>query len=172
MKSIQLKKHIAGLFTGNSYATGFWGILVLGTLLMPGCKKPDNPADAKSPGLVLVLENLVSPLTLNESPDGTKRLFVVDQVGKVWIIAADGTKLADPFIDITSKMVTLSAGYDERGLLGFAFHPQYNTNGKFYIFYSAPPRPGGPAEGANWNNLVRVSEFKVSFNKRFKIFFN
>src|SRR2546423_10012540 len=137
-------------------------------VFMPGCIKPDVNPHAKSPGLQLILENLVSPLTLVEAPDGTKRLFVVDQVGKVWVIASDGTRMPDPFIDISSKMVTLSPGYDERGLLGFAFHPNYKTNGKFYLFYSAPPRSGGPQPGVNWNNLVRISEFRVSSADRNK----
>jgi glucose/arabinose dehydrogenase len=62
-------------------------------------------------------------------------------------------------------MVTLSPGYDERGLLGLAFHPQFKTNHKFYVFYTAPPRAGTPvpgSAGATWNNLTRISEFKVS----------
>ena len=164
MKSITMKNCFAMTnLPQKKFVTGLWVIMLLiGVLLMPGCKKPDPTPEAKSPGLQLVLEGLVSPLTLSESPDKTKRLFVVDQIGKIWIIGADGTKMADPFLDVASKMVTLSTGYDERGLLGFAFHPQYNTNGKFYIFYSAPPRSGGPAPGVNWNNLVRISEFKVS----------
>ncbi|MEO6000445.1 MAG: PQQ-dependent sugar dehydrogenase [Chitinophagaceae bacterium] len=164
MKSITMKSRFARTnLPQKKFVTGLWIIMLLiGVVSMPGCKKPDNPTEAKSPGLQLVLEGLVSPLTLSESPDKTKRLFVVDQIGKIWIIGADGTRMAEPFIDVASKMVTLSTGYDERGLLGFAFHPQYNTNGKFYIFYSAPPRSGGPAPGVNWNNLVRVSEFKVS----------
>lgn len=107
-------------------------------------------------------DNLVSPVALDAPPDNSKRLFLIDQVGKVWIIQADGTRGPSPFLDISSKMVTPSAGYDERGLLGFAFHPDFKTNGKFYIFYSAPPNPGGPEPGASWDNLVRVSEFKVN----------
>jgi glucose/arabinose dehydrogenase len=51
--------------------------------------------------------------------------------------------------------------YDERGLLGLAFHPDYATNGKFYVFYSAPPGPGGPTPDTPWDNMVRVSEFTV-----------
>ncbi len=138
-------------------------------LFISGCVKPDpNPADAKSPGLELVLENLVSPLGLTESPDGTKRLFVFDQTGKVWVIASDGTRMPDPFLDITSKMVTLRPGYDERGLLGFTFHPNYKTNNKFYVFYNAPARPGGPAPGVNWDNVVRISEFRASSADRNK----
>jgi glucose/arabinose dehydrogenase len=61
-------------------------------------------------------------------------------------------------------MVSLSPAYDERGLLGFAFHPDFKTNGKFYVFYTAPPRAGGPDAQNAWNNLTRISEFKVSSN--------
>jgi glucose/arabinose dehydrogenase len=50
----------------------------------------------------------------------------------------------------------------ERGLLSLAFHPDFKTNGKFYVFYTAPPRAGGPQPGVSWNNLTRISEFKVS----------
>jgi glucose/arabinose dehydrogenase len=46
--------------------------------------------------------------------------------------------------------------------LGFAFHPDYKSNGRFFIYYQLPPRPGGPQAGVNWNNLSRISEFKVS----------
>ncbi len=50
-------------------------------------------------------------------------------------------------------------------LLGMAFHPDFKTNGKFYLFYTAPPRAGTPVPGtagSGWNNLTRISEFKVS----------
>jgi hypothetical protein len=86
----------------------------------------------------------------------------VDQVGKIWIVYPDSTKPSTTFIDISSKMVALQTGYDERGLLGLAFHPNYKTNGKFYLFYTAPPRAGGPGPGVGWDNLTRISEFKVS----------
>ncbi|MEJ0082713.1 MAG: PQQ-dependent sugar dehydrogenase [Puia sp.] len=119
----------------------------------------------KTPGLQLVTDSMVAPVVVAEPPDGSKRLFVVDEIGKIWIIGSDGKKLANPFIDITSKMVTLSPSYDERGLLGLAFHPDFKTNGKFYLFYTAPPKPGmpvpGPA-GSGWNNTTTISEFKVS----------
>ena len=88
---------------------------------------------------------------------------------KIWIINGWWKKLAAPFIDVTSKMVTLMPGYDERGLLGLAFHPNFKTNGKFYLFYTAPPPPGGPTVQTGntglpmtWNSLTRISEFKVS----------
>jgi len=143
-------------------AAAIAGTFVL-LLTIAGCKKNDKPPVSNaSPDLRMVADNLVSPIALDAPPDDSKRLFVVDQVGKVWIIRADGTRSSSPFMDISSKMVTLNGGYDERGLLGFTFHPDFKTNGKFYVFYSAPPHAGGPEPGSSWDNLVRVSEFKVT----------
>lgn len=136
-------------------------------LILAGCKKDHNnpPSGSNTPDLQLVTDGLVSPVALAEPPDGSKRLFVVDEIGKIWIIKPDGTKTTTPFMDLASKMVTLSPSYDERGLLGLAFHPQFKTNGKLYVFYTAPPRPGTPvpgAPGATWNNTTTISEFTVS----------
>jgi glucose/arabinose dehydrogenase len=121
--------------------------------------------------LKLVANNFTAPLTLVDAPDRTDRLFVVDQIGKIWIIDENGNTLSQPFIDITGKMVELQAVYDERGLLGLAFHPNYKSNGKFYLFYTAPPPPGGPTVQTGntglpmtWDNTTRVSEFTVSGN--------
>lgn len=136
--------------------------------LMQSCKKTDFTSDKTlassndnavikgSYDLQLVADKFVSPLAVVDPKDGTKRLFVVDQIGKVWIIFKDGRRSTEPFINVSSKMVTLSPDYDERGLLGLAFHPDFKNNGKFYLYYTAPPR------SANWDNLSRISEFKVS----------
>ncbi|MDB5211097.1 MAG: hypothetical protein JWQ30_1924 [Sediminibacterium sp.] len=144
-------------------------LFIISSFQITGCKKTDPstnnpPAPNVVPNLQLVADNLVSPLSVTEAPDGTKRLFIVDQTGKIWIVNSDGTKPANPFMDISSKMVSLSPAYDERGLLGFAFHPDFKTNGKFYVFYTAPPRAGGPDAQTPWNNLTRISEFKVSLS--------
>lgn len=140
-----------------------WGLFLICIFLYPACQKNSTapPGNGES-NLKLVASNLVAALTLSEAPDNTKRLFVVDQVGKIWIVYPDSTKASTVFIDISSKMVSLQTGYDERGLLGLAFHPNYKTNGKFYLFYTAPPRAGGPGPGLGWDNLTRISEFKVS----------
>ncbi len=137
-------------------------------LVFSACKKHDggsNPVINKTPSLELVTDNLISPVVATQPSDGSKRLFIADEAGKIWIIGADGKKLDNPFIDLGGKIITLSPNYDERGLLGMAFHPDFKSNGKFYLFYTAPPRPGSPVPGdagATWNNLTRVSEFTVS----------
>ena len=147
----------------------FWASWVVGFILLiflSACSKDykttTTPPTNKTPNLQLVTDGLVAPLSVSEAPDDSKRLFIVDQVGKIWIVGADGVRLTTAFMDLSSKIVGLSTGYDERGLLGLAFHPSYKTNGKFYVFYTAPPRAGGPQAGSSWNNLTRISEFKVS----------
>ncbi|HEV7620383.1 MAG TPA: PQQ-dependent sugar dehydrogenase, partial [Flavisolibacter sp.] len=138
-------------------------IIVFLFLSFSGCKKHDHPNEnGKTLDLKLVASNFVSPVSVVEAPDDSKRLFVVDQVGKIWILDKNWNKLSTPFIDLTSRMVPLMPGYDERGLLGLAFHPNFKYNRKFYIFYNAPPKAGGPQPGVAWDNTVRISEFQAS----------
>jgi glucose/arabinose dehydrogenase len=122
-------------------------------------KPTDNPSTSKSLHLKEMSGNFVSPIALLSPPDETNRVFVIDQAGKVFIINSDGNMAAEPFFDATSKLVSLNPQYDERGLLGFAFHPNYKTNGKFYVYYSAPLKAGAPA---NWNHTSIISEFTAS----------
>src|SRR4051812_21565082 len=131
-------------------------VLICLLMIVQSCKKHDfDHPQFGSLDLKVVADNFVSPITMVDAPDDSKRLFVVDQIGKVWIIKEDGSKMAQPFIDVSSKIVHLTPQYDERGLLGLAFHPNFKSNGKFYLFYTAPPRDGGPQPGALWNNLTR-----------------
>jgi glucose/arabinose dehydrogenase len=137
-------------------------------LLVPGCR-PDDIGDILNPkpqevklDLKLVADGFASPIGVVSARDGSNRLFVIDQTGTISVIGSNGTKLATPFLDLKSKLVTLNPGFDERGLLGLAFHPSYRSNGKFYVYYQLPPRTGGPQPGVAWNNFSRISEFKVS----------
>jgi glucose/arabinose dehydrogenase len=133
--------------------------------IFSGCKKHDVPKNNnKEVDIMLIADNFVSPIGLVAEPSRTDRMYVIDQVGKVYIIE-DGNKMSAPFFDVSSKMVPLSAGYDERGLLGLAFHPDYKNNGRFFVYYQLPPRSGGPQAGVPWNNLSRISEFRVSGDK-------
>jgi glucose/arabinose dehydrogenase len=68
---------------------------------------------------------------MTSAKDGSGRLFVVEQTGKVRVIK-DGLLLSTPLIDLTSA---ISMG-GERGLLGLAFHPSFKTNGLFYVYYT------------------------------------
>ncbi len=90
---------------------------------------------------------LTAPVFLTHAGDGTGRLFIVDQVGQIRIVK-NGALLATPFLDLTSKIIDINEFFDERGVLGLAFHPDYANNGRFFVRYSAP-RAGDPAEPCN-----------------------
>lgn len=77
---------------------------------------------------------LTRPLWLCESPDATKRIFVAQQDGKVLILPKTRAgKETKTFLDISDRKPYEK---NEEGLLGFAFHPKFKMNGKFYVYYS------------------------------------
>lgn len=110
-------------------------------------------------GLTSVAEGLTSPIAMAQPDDDSGRLFVVDQAGQIRIVESDGTMAEDPFLDLTGHIVDLNDNFDERGLLGLAFHPDYTENGRFFVYYSAPLRDGAPDD---WNHTATISEFQVS----------
>ena len=112
-----------------------------------------------SVGLRLVAEGLTQPVVLVQPNDHSGRLFVADQTGVIRIINADGTLRPEPFLDIGARMVRLNPFYDERGLLGLAFHPNYRRNGRFFVYYSVPLRAGAPA---GFDHTSEIAEFHVS----------
>ena len=80
------------------------------------------------------------PLWMEEAPDGSMRLFLVEQGGKVLVLPQDRDgKTAKIFLDISDRKPFVQ---NEEGLLAFAFHPQFKTNGLFYLYYTqqAPKR--------------------------------
>ncbi len=91
---------------------------------------PCTPRSGTTIGLDPVATGLVQPVGIT-GPPGDARLFVVEQTGKVRVIK-NGALLSVPFLDVTVRIV--SGG--ERGLLGTAFHPQFTTNGRFYLNYT------------------------------------
>lgn len=64
---------------------------------------------------------------------GDNRLFIVEQTGVIKIIDSNGNTLSTPFIDITN---IVNSGASEQGLLGLAFHPDYLSNGYFFVNYT------------------------------------
>lgn len=153
------------LKTGKNLSLAIATLLfAAGTTFIAGCNRGDGGGGQPDvvPTLEMVGDSYASPLTVVEAPDNTQRRFVVDQIGKIWVIDASGRKLPTPFLDISASMVPLSSSYDERGLLGLAFHPNYRSNRKFYVFYTIPSKGGGPAIGVPWNNVSRISEFMAT----------
>lgn len=127
-------------------------------LLLTACTSNDVQTQQS---LDLMAEGFVSPVSLVSPDDGTGRLFVVDRVGEIRILTKDNVLLEDPFLDLKSKLVNLRSTFDERGLLSLAFHPDFESNGRFFVYYSAPLREEAP-EG--WDHTSTISEFIVSSN--------
>jgi len=129
------------------------------------------PASAIQIGLQTVASGLTAPNYLTHAGDGSGRLFVTDQTGQIRLIAG-GVLQPAPFLDVSALVATLpernnpgnpnqglDPGFDERGLLGLAFHPDFASagsagSGKFYTYHSegangtpdfAAPNTGGAA---------------------------
>lgn len=84
-----------------------------------------------------IMQGLRSPTVISNAGDQSNRLFIGEQTGKIFVYK-NGSRLTTPFLDLSTKMVKLSKIYDERGLLGLTFHPDYKNNGRFFVYYSAP----------------------------------
>lgn len=123
-------------------------------------EKKDGAVENKisySVTLKQIAEGLEGPVGMDAPDDASGRLFIIEQPGFIRIIK-NGQLLSTPFLDVTSKLDKLGSFYSEKGLLGLAFHPQYKTNGKFYIYYSAPPQKRG------MDNTSVIAEYTVSSN--------
>jgi glucose/arabinose dehydrogenase len=109
--------------------------VLLSAIAISGCSEDSTEPIVPVTGLAaeVVVGGFSNPAFL-ATPPGDSRLFVSDLDGRVWIIE-NGERLATPFLDISDDV--RSGG--EQGLLGFAFHPDYNTNGYFYVSYSVEP---------------------------------
>jgi len=98
----------------------------------PSLVTPSGPSANNSAfKLTRIASGLDTPVFITDANDGSGRLFVVEQVGRIRILK-DGKLLPAPFLDITS----LVASGGERGLLSVAFLPQFKENGVFVVNYT------------------------------------
>jgi glucose/arabinose dehydrogenase len=98
--------------------------------------------------LELVVDGLDQPVFVADPADGSGRLFVVEQPGRIRIVR-DGALEPEPFLDLTG--VVTSRG-SEQGLLSMAFHPDYDENGQFFVGYTA-----NRGEGSGDNTIARLT---------------
>jgi cysteine-rich repeat protein len=91
---------------------------------------------AATPATVLqpYMSGLSSPVFLTHAGDGSNRVFVVEQAGRIQVVQP-GSTTPTVFLNITSRV----AFGGEQGLLGLAFHPQYASNGRFFVDYTRQP---------------------------------
>jgi glucose/arabinose dehydrogenase len=116
-------------------------------LLLTGCKGFINNPPPPPPGtpMLSLVGNFASPVYLTAAPGDTQRLFVVEQDGRVLVLHHD-TIQTRPFLDIRGQ---IAAG-GERGLLSIAFDPLYDTNGRFFVYFT------------DSNGDIRIVRYNVS----------
>jgi glucose/arabinose dehydrogenase len=96
--------------------------------------------------LTELADNLTRPVVIANSNDGSGRVFVVEQPGVIRIFDTETqTLVGGNYLDISSivddgSLVDIGTG--EQGLLGLAFHPEFSSNRKFYVYYTRDPGPG------------------------------
>ena len=106
------------------------------TILMCGVLGAGLASAEVTVNLQVAADGLTAPLNLVSPPDGTKRRFITEQIGVIKILMPDGKILDEPFLNIRHRIPKLHQDFDERGLLGLAFHPDFKNNGRFFVAYS------------------------------------
>ena len=121
------------------------------------------PAEAQMRvNLEPAVEGLTAPLAIAQ-PEGDDRMFVIEQIGLVRVVSPEGELLEEPFLDLRNKLVDQWPEFDEKGLLGIAFHPDYANNGKFYVAYSSATQwKGDLAKHFWWSHTNVIEEYTVS----------
>uniref|UniRef100_M4AJK9 HHIP like 2 n=1 Tax=Xiphophorus maculatus TaxID=8083 RepID=M4AJK9_XIPMA len=115
---------------------------------------PGDPRGCLQVCLTEVANSLRNPVLMLHSGDDTHRMFIAEQLGFVWVYLRDGSRLEQPFLDMSGAVLTTPWLGDERGFLGMAFHPKYRRNSRFFIYYSI--QIDGKVD------RIRISEMKVS----------
>ena len=139
----------------------------LAFVVLAACACDDEPA---KPGPVLpppdanytydVVEafpdlTFARPVDIRNAGDGSGRLFIVEQGGVIHVLSSvDSNATASEFLDITSSVAAPTNS--ELGLLGLAFHPDYASNGYFFVYYTT-----GSVGGPGGDRRSRLSRFSV-----------
>ena len=128
-----------------------------------------SAAQAAFPQLKLEVvcdSQLDSPVAMVSAGDGSGRMFIAEQRGQIRIFQ-NGLLLPGRFFDLGTLVIPERAGYDERGLLGLAFHPEFaqptaSGAGRFYVFYigPSPNAPGITTDPVDSRTVL--AEYKVS----------
>jgi hypothetical protein len=106
-------------------------VALLGTLALLFTLGASSAAAQSVVGLTRIVSGLDSPVFVTNAHDGSGRLFVVEQGGKIKVVV-NGVVRPTPFLDI-SDLVSKGS---EQGLLGLAFHPSYKANGYFFVDFT------------------------------------
>jgi glucose/arabinose dehydrogenase len=133
----------------------FLSVSILQAETTPRKKPQKAKVDPKTLSFQLISDQVEGPVGLVSPKDGTNRLFLLEQSGKIKVLRKNSPPLV--FLDMKRRVAALNQFYSEKGLLGLAFHPNYKENRKFYINYSANSKI------PNENHRTVISEMVTSF---------
>jgi plastocyanin len=167
------------------YYCSYHGIAMTGSVAVAAASPTPTPTPTATPSptpllprigkgpvrieLQTVLTGITSPMQWLPANDGSGRMFLVEQTGKIKIFN-NGSLNTTPFLDVTSRLAALSANYDERGLLSMAFHPGFTNPSspgyrKIYTYTSEPVSGAAdftvPMSG-QFNCQAVIAEWQVS----------
>ncbi len=132
------QNRLAGRGAATAIRTALFALLLVGCSAQPVSPRPPISQPASSLDLAHIAISLKTyvhvdggPLAMVVSKDGSGRLFVATQDGRIWVVA-NGAVAATPFLDIGARIT--SGG--ERGLLGIAVHPRFPTDPRVFVDYT------------------------------------
>ncbi len=123
-------------FCRVAFKNGLVSTYLIALLLPVGTAIGDTPLET-----IRVASELNRPVFATAAPGDSSRLFIMEQRGVIKILELDtNTVLGTPFLDIDSLVLGPTDRFDERGLLGLAFHPDWANNGFFFVNYVSNSR--------------------------------
>ena len=140
-----------------------------------GCGNGANPADGATYEIVSAFPNLTfsKPVDLQNAGDGSNRLFVVEQAGRILVfLNNDTTMTSEVFLDIQSQVDDSGT---EEGLLGLAFDPDFSTNGHYLVYYTigdssrvsrftVDSQDSNRTDMSSQQNIITVYQFAANHN--------
>jgi len=105
-----------------------------------------------------VVNGLTAPVSIVFASDEV--FYIADQTGVITAHTTGGDDLGE-VLDVSNRLVTLNPSYDERGLLGMALHPDFESNGRMFIHYSGRLQESGRED---WDNTGYIVEYTVEDN--------
>ncbi|MCH7226026.1 PQQ-dependent sugar dehydrogenase [Haloferula sp. A504] len=104
-------------------------------------------------------KQLSGPVFMVPYQSGDRAFLIGEQAGLISFLSEKGGTRGEAFLDLRSRLDWVREGFDERGLLGFALHPEFENNRRFYLYFGTPLADGAP-EG--FDHTMRLSEFQTS----------
>ncbi len=102
---------------------------------------------------------LSGPVFMVPYQSGERAFLIGEQAGLISFLSEEGGTRGGAFLDLRSRLDWVREGFDERGMLGFALHPEFEKNRRFYLYFGTPLADDAP-EG--FDHTMRLSEFQTT----------